>query len=717
MNPNDLTVVELKDRPRELGYSSSGTKTELVRRLRVADLSGSITLDLPRTRGSIDDTENACAAEARAIETVVPNDLKEDDGKRSRESLERELELVRRELELLRSLCGTNIPNERPQFESAVRTPVFIDNGPRVNVATVADLLSIYKGEVGEYENWEKQLHMICRNYELDARQVKTLISMQLKGKALEWFYSRPEHIEMSVEELLIELRGMYHHRQNRIALRRAFEERVWRRNETFHEYVHEKVIMGNKVPIAEDELVDYLIDGIPDVNLRDQARIHKFRTKTDLLEAFEQISLRDRSQSNTVQKARFGSSGYKRPSTTRNEMTERTERRQDFRGTRRFCYNCGSPEHMSDKCPTKNEGAKCFRCQERGHIAVQCPKARDTAAVNDVASQVTQKKCIKDVEINGYHIEALIDTGSDFCLMRADQYIQLGAPRLQHKEVKFTGVGSTNTTLGEFYGKLTVDGNSYTVLIRVVSDSLMSHQLIIGTDFLETVELRLRNGNISISPSDKTVVNDLLEIYQINIVEETKEKADVSHIPAEHQRVIENLVENYEPAKSKEIGVQMSIVLKDDEPIYQRARRLSPSERDIVNEQIQEWLDEGIVQPSLSEYASPIVLVKKKNGSIRLCVNYRLVNKKIVKDRYPLPLIDDQINSLQGAKYYSTLDLQNGFFHVPVEQNSRKYTAFIVPDGHYEFLKVPFGLCNSPAVFQKYVNAVFKELIRKKLF
>lgn len=98
------------------------------------------------------------------------------------------------------------------------------------------------------------------------------------------------------------------------------------------------------------------------------------------------------------------------------------------------------------------------------------------------------------------------------------------------------------------------------------------------------------------------------------------------------------------------------------------------------------------------------------------MCVDYRKLNKKIVRDRYPLPLIEDQLDLLQGAKVFSTIDLQNGFFHVAVEPDSRKYTSFVVPDGQYEFLRVPFGLCNSPAVFQKFVNAVFRELIREKI-
>lgn len=106
------------------------------------------------------------------------------------------------------------------------------------------------------------------------------------------------------------------------------------------------------------------------------------------------------------------------------------------------------------------------------------------------------------------------------------------------------------------------------------------------------------------------------------------------------------------------------------------------------------------------------MVVVPKKDGTKRICVDYRPINRKIIKDRYPLPLIEDQIDALQGARVYSTLDLANGFFHVPVSPESTKYTAFITSSGQYEFLKAPFGLCLCPPVFQRFINTIFSQLI-----
>lgn len=138
--------------------------------------------------------------------------------------------------------------------------------------------------------------------------------------------------------------------------------------------------------------------------------------------------------------------------------------------------------------------------------------------------------------------------------------------------------------------------------------------------------------------------------------------------------------------------------------------------ERAIVEEQVKKWIDDGIVIPYTSDYASPVVVVKKKNGSPRVCIDYRSINKKMIKDRYPVLLIEDKLDDLQKTKVFSTLDLKNGFFHVKVNEDSQKYLSFVTHSGQYTFLRAPFGCSNSPRVFQRYINDVFRELISKDI-
>lgn len=132
-----------------------------------------------------------------------------------------------------------------------------------------------------------------------------------------------------------------------------------------------------------------------------------------------------------------------------------------------------------------------------------------------------------------------------------------------------------------------------------------------------------------------------------------------------------------------------MKIILKDEIPVSHRPRRMAYIDQCTVDKQVQEWLSEGIVKRSNSEYSSPVVLVSKKDGTKRLCCDYRQLNEKIVRDNFPMVLIDDVIQRLQAAKVFTTLDLKNGYFHVPMDCVSIKYTSFVTHNGQYEFLYI----------------------------
>ncbi|GFW19993.1 retrovirus-related Pol polyprotein from transposon 297 [Trichonephila clavipes] len=175
----------------------------------------------------------------------------------------------------------------------------------------------------------------------------------------------------------------------------------------------------------------------------------------------------------------------------------------------------------------------------------------------------------------------------------------------------------------------------------------------------------------------------------------------------------VQTLIENYCPNKTETTALKMKIILSDEKPIAQRSRRLSLPEKREVEKQIDEWLEQGIIRESCSDFSSPVVVCKKKDGTMRVCIDYRKLNKKIVKDRYPLPIIEEVLDKLGNGKIFTTLDLKNAFFHVDVDEASRKYTAFVTETGQYEFLKVPFGLSISSNYFQRYINYVFRELLR----
>ena len=145
--------------------------------------------------------------------------------------------------------------------------------------------------------------------------------------------------------------------------------------------------------------------------------------------------------------------------------------------------------------------------------------------------------------------------------------------------------------------------------------------------------------------------------------------------------------------------------------PIRQRVRRIAPSQRAEAKKLLKEMLEKDVIQPSSSPWASPIVLVSKKDGSTRFCVDYRKLNSLTRKDAYPLPRVDDTLDTLAGAKWFTTLDLISGYWQVEMSCKDREKTAFCTPEGLFEFKVMPFGLCNAPATFQRLMDMILAGL------
>jgi hypothetical protein len=123
------------------------------------------------------------------------------------------------------------------------------------------------------------------------------------------------------------------------------------------------------------------------------------------------------------------------------------------------------------------------------------------------------------------------------------------------------------------------------------------------------------------------------------------------------------------------------------------------------LKEQLQELLDKGFIRPSISPWGAPVLFVKKKDESMRLCIDYRELNKVTVKNKYPLPRIDDLFDQLQGSQVFSKIDLRSGYHQLKVKEEDVQKTAFRTRYGHYEFLVMSFGLTNAPAAFMDMMN------------
>ncbi|UYV75410.1 K02A2.6-like [Cordylochernes scorpioides] len=143
---------------------------------------------------------------------------------------------------------------------------------------------------------------------------------------------------------------------------------------------------------------------------------------------------------------------------------------------------------------------------------------------------------------------------------------------------------------------------------------------------------------------------------------------------------------------------------------------QLENTKRNWLNMKIRSMLSEGIIKPSNSAFASLCIVIPKKNGDYRLCVDYRKINDETLLDPFPFPRIEDIINVFGGCRFFSKLDLKDGFWQLGISENTRKYTAFVTPSGHYEFSKLPFGWKNSPAKFQRIMTTILEDLLNEKV-
>ena len=146
--------------------------------------------------------------------------------------------------------------------------------------------------------------------------------------------------------------------------------------------------------------------------------------------------------------------------------------------------------------------------------------------------------------------------------------------------------------------------------------------------------------------------------------------------------------------------------------PISKAPYRMAPTELKELKVQLQELLDKGYIRPSISPWGAPVLFVKKKDGSVRLCIDYRELNKLTIKNRYPLPRIDDLFDQLQGAQVFSKIDLRSGYHQLKIKEGDIPKTAFRTRYGHYEFLVMSFGLTNAPATFMELMNRVFHDML-----
>ncbi|UYV67821.1 hypothetical protein LAZ67_5002141, partial [Cordylochernes scorpioides] len=231
---------------------------------------------------------------------------------------------------------------------------------------------------------------------------------------------------------------------------------------------------------------------------------------------------------------------------------------------------------------------------------------------------------------------------------------------------------------------------NPYPRPLKIMKGQTLAYgSLPAGVNFIENKEKQNENDEIQ---------------FQINKNLSFKEQERLKQILAKYTDLFSSRLGRTSLAKHQ-------IHTEDAKPIKHKPYRVNAKERTIIKDQIDEMLEEGIIRQSSSPWSFPVILVKKRDGKYRFCVDYRKLNEVTVKDVYPIPRIDDVMDTLQGSKYFSAIDLKSGYWQVEIEERDKEKTAFTTAHGLYEFNVMPFGLCNAPATFERNMDNVLGNL------
>ena len=197
-------------------------------------------------------------------------------------------------------------------------------------------------------------------------------------------------------------------------------------------------------------------------------------------------------------------------------------------------------------------------------------------------------------------------------------------------------------------------------------------------------------------------------EAFLALILDSKREQVNLENIPVirEFPDVFPKDLPGVPPEREVDLSIE---VVHGTTPISRTPYRMDPTELKELKTQLQELLDKGFIRPSVLPWGAPVLFVKKKDGTLRMCIDYRQINKVTVKNKYPLPRIEDLFDQLRGASVFSKIDLRSGYYQLRVKEVDVPKIAFRTRYGHYEFLVMPFGLTNAPAAFMDLMNRVFR--------
>ncbi|GJS99019.1 putative reverse transcriptase domain-containing protein [Tanacetum coccineum] len=353
----------------------------------------------------------------------------------------------------------------------------------------------------------------------------------------------------------------------------------------------------------------------------------------------------------------------------------------------------------------------KCLKVKEQGKsllrrrsVRLRCSLELSCMEHNDERRLHASIRVEQDVLYGDVHIGAVPTPPSDEEGLTSEKEID-EIFFIYEVELADGEVVSTNNVWK--WCTLNLLNHSFPIDLMVIE--LGSSDIIIGMDWLSRYDAAILCGE----KKAQKYIEKGCELFLAQVTEQESKEKRLEDVPVirDFPKVFPKELPGLPPPRQVEFRIDL---IPGAAPVARAPYRLAPSEMKELSKQLQELLEKGFIRPSSSPWGAPVLFVKKKDGSFRMCIDYRELNKLTIKNRYPLPRIDDLFDQLQGSSVYSKIDLRSGYHQLRIREEDIPITAFRTRYGHYEFQVMPFGLTNAPAVFMDLMNRVCKPYLDK---
>jgi hypothetical protein len=385
-----------------------------------------------------------------------------------------------------------------------------------------------------------------------------------------------------------------------------------------------------------------------------------------------------------------------------------------------RRCYNCGQPRHYISECPKprqnkqgENSGIRQGNQGKKPVVQVKQGKLNYTTMMNTLEGAAVLTGTFS---IRGFSIKILFDSGATHSFISEKFLYKLGLKSCYMNQPFWITTPGGRVTIGSLVMSVPLELGSKVVPANLLALSLEGIDVILGMDWLtqHQVVLDIASRMVEIhSPSSGQTTLYLPKTEGINTCSYAAVTFQLENIPVvcEYPDVFPDDLPGKPPDRDIKFVIELQ---RGTAPISKRPYRMPPKELAELKNQLQEFLDKAYICPSSYTWGSSALFVKKKDGSLRTCIDYRLLNAVTIKNKYPLPRIDVLFDQLAGAKVFSKTDLRSGYHQIKIRASDVPKTAFSTRYGLCEFLVMSFGLINSPAYFIYLMNSVFMNELDK---